>query len=376
MCGFFLIQVPSPRDLSYVVHSGNTTIYEIASRLSPPGPLRPTSSQGLSLFRSFRHLVFTNLDQRVIFDESAITVFLPVDQAWKTLGLTEKYLLSEASGDALRQIMLHNILKGIHYSKDFPVKPETYTTLNGDKVTLHSDGDNLVFDNVEVTMDERDILSENGVAHSLSIVPIPPSIIITPQNLINTTGSTSWLDILHSHNLSSYLDLDSNSTLLIPTDEAISQSPLKTLNPQSIKSLINLHIIPSTNGKAPPDLFSSPAQTHTTLSGKSISVHEIYSDIYSIELNSSSARVLDSGKTSNGAQILLIDKVLFEVDEKTGLAWGKPLAVIIFGVAVTVIVASAIRFAVQRWQRRREMKPLFHSEENGEEEPFLNGATS
>ena len=109
-------------------------------------------------------------------------MLLPVDQAWKTLGLTEKYLLSEASGDALRQIMLHSILKGVHYSKDFPVKPETYTTLNGDKVALHSDGDKLVFDDAEVTVDEQDILAENGVAHSLSIVPIPPSIVITPEN--------------------------------------------------------------------------------------------------------------------------------------------------------------------------------------------------
>jgi uncharacterized surface protein with fasciclin (FAS1) repeats len=303
-------------------------------------------------------------------------VLLPVDQAWKTLGLTEKYLLSETSGDALRQIMLHNILKGVHYLKDFPAKPETYTTLNGDKVTLYSDGDKLVFDDAEVIVDERDILAENGVAHSLSIVPIPPSIIITPQNLINATGSISWLDILDSHNLSSYLDLNSNSTLLIPTDEAILQSPLKTLNAQSIKSLINLHIIPATNGRPPSDLFSSPAQTHITLSGKPISVHKIYSDIYSIELNSSSARILDSGKTSNGAQILLIDQVLFEVDGKTSLGWGKPLAVIIFAIAVTVIVASGVNFVVKRWQRRREMKPLFHSEENGETEPFINGGTS
>ena len=303
-------------------------------------------------------------------------MFLPVDQAWKTLGLTEKYLLSRTSGDALRQIMLHNILKGVHYLKDFPVEPETYTTLNGDKVTLHSEGDKLVFDGIEVTTDERDILAENGVAHSLSIVPIPPSIIITPENLINATGSTSWLDILHSHNLSSFLDLNSNSTLLIPTDEAISRSPLKTLKPQSITSLINLHIIPPTNGKAPPDLFSSPAQTHTTLSGKPISVHKIYSDIYSIELNSSSARILDSGKTSNGAQILLIDNVLFEVDAKTSWGWGTALAVFIFAVAMIVIVASGVNYAIKRWQRQRELKPLFHSEENGEEEPFLNGGTS
>ena len=104
-------------------------------------------------------------------------------------------------------------------------------------------------------------------------------------------------------------------------------------------------------------------------------MHKIYSDIYLIELNSSSARILDSGKTSNGAQILLIDQVLFEVDGTTRLGWAKPLAVIIFAVAVTVILASGVRFAVKWWQKRRNIKPLFHSE-HGEEEPFLNGETS
>ena len=73
---------------------------------------------------------------------------------------------------------------------------------------------------------------------------------------------------------------------------------------------------------------------------------------------------------------MLIDQVLFEVDGENRLKWGKPLAVIIFAVAVTVIIASGVNFAVKRWLRRREMKPLFHSEENGEEEPFLNGGTS
>ena len=74
--------------------------------------------------------------------------------------------------------------------------------------------------------------------------------------------------------------------------------------------------------------------------------------------------------------MFLIDRVLFEVDGKTRVGWGKPIAVIIFAVAVTVIVASGVNFVVRWWLRRGEMKPLFHSEENGEEEPFLNGRTS
>jgi len=299
-------------------------------------------------------------------------VFLPVDQAWKTLGLTEKYLLSDTAGDSLKQVLLHSILKGVHYSKDFPSTSKTFTSLNGEKVDLYTDRDHLIFDGTRFTMDEKDILATNGVAHSLSSVPIPSDVIITPENLINATGSTSWHTILTETNSTEFLNLNSNYTLLIPTDEALSSSPL---NSESIKSLINFHIIPPINGQ-PIDLFSS--SKITTLSGQTIIIRKVYTDIYSIHFNSTNtvqARILDQGKTSNGAQILLIDGILFDPVGGAKLHWAKPISVIIFAVAMIVIIASGVGFIVRWWQRRREMKPLFHGENSEEAEPFLNGGS-
>ena len=365
--------------LMYVVRSGNTLIYEVAGQLTPPGALRPTSSQGLSLFRSFHHLVSTGLDQQILFDEDAITVLLPEDHAWKTLGLAERFLLSEDSRDALRKVMLHGILKGVHYSKDFSSKSRTYTSLNGDKVSIHLDGKNLIFDdlNLRVAMGEHDILSSNGVAHSLSAVPIPSQVIITPENLINATGLSSWRDILKKYNLTRYLDLNENHTLLIPSDEAINKSPVSSLNDDAIKRLINFHIIPPINGNPPPDLLTDTPILQKTLAGNSIFVHRVYTDVWSIQVNNStnSARILDHGKTTNGAQILLIDQVLFEPTD-VKWSWAKPLAVVIFAVAMTVTVASGVSYGIRIWQRRREAKPLFHSADPAESEPFLNGGTA
>jgi uncharacterized surface protein with fasciclin (FAS1) repeats len=361
------------RDVTNIEHADNTVIYNVASKLSPPGPLRPTSSEGLSLFRSFRHLVSTKLDQRILFDENAITVLLPVDHAWKSLGLAEKYLLSKSSGDDLRKVLLHCILKGVHYSRDLPSHGKTFESLDGDKVVLHINAKGLVFDDlgITVTMDERDILASNGVAHSLSTVPIPSTVVITPDNLINATGATKWREILKQHDLAQYFDLNSNHTLLIPTNEAIRTSPLKTLKPDDIKSLIAFHIIPPTNGHAPANLLTDTPVIQHTLAGRAIQVRKIYTDIWSIQVNDSTntARVLDQGKTSTGAQILLIDKVLFE--PKQQFSWAKPLAVIIFGVAMTVIIASAVGFGVRRYQKQKETKPLFQADE--EQEHFLNG---
>jgi uncharacterized surface protein with fasciclin (FAS1) repeats len=357
-----------------IVHSGNTIIYNIVSRLSPPGPLRPTSSEGLSLLRSFHHLIATKLDQRILIDEVAITAFLPVDHAWKQLGLAERYLTSSEAGSDLQKVLLNCIFKGIHYSKDLSSK-SSFRNLNGEKVTLRIDGENVVFPDlgIHATMEEQDILSSNGVAHSLSVVPIPASILVTPDNLINATGATAWRDILEKYNLKQYLDVDSNHTLLIPTDEAIHRSPLKTLKEKDIKSVIDFHVIPPINGQAPADLLSDKPISQHTLSGRSISAQRIYQDVWSIQINDStdSARVLDQGKTSTGAQILLIDQVLFEPSEVKH-SWIVPISIFIFAVAMTVVIAAGVSFAIRKWQKHRETKPLFENTE--EQEPFLNGS--
>ena len=52
--------------------------------------------------------------------------------------------------------------------------------------------------------------------------------------------------------------------------------------------------------------------------------------------------------------------------------WAKVIAVIIVGVAVSVMVAAGVGWVVNWVQRRRETKPLFENEEE-EREPFLNG---
>jgi len=335
--------------------------------LSPPGPLRPTALQGLSLFRSFHHLVATNLDQRVLFDETAITVLLPVDRAWKQLGLTEKYLLSDAAGEALCEVMLSSILKGVHYFKDFSSKTKQYTSLSGETVRLHMEEGKLVFDDlgISMSMDERDILAANGVGHSLSSVPIPPSVKITPENLINATDSTDWLEILHKNNLMHVVSPSSNHTLLIPTDKAVRSSPV---NPSLF---IPYHIIPpQQNGSPQPDLLSLSSEKIHTLSGTRFQISQDYPDVYTLRMEGTNqtARVLDAGKTSTGAQVLLIDAVLWEVAPPGKWNWARPVAVIIFAVAVCVVSASGVRLAVRWWRRRREEKPLFVDQSVGEEE--------
>ena len=354
------------------VHAGNTIIYNLATKLSPPGPLRPTTSEGLSLFRSFHHLVYTGLDQRVIFDENAITALLPSDKAWSAMGLAERYLLSEEAKEDLKKVLLECVLEGVYYSIDFSEESRRIKTLSGETISLRGVEGDLVFEDkdLKVHMAERDILAANGVGHSISAVPLPKSVVITPENLINATGFKGWLNILHEYDLSSYLDINSHHTLLIPTDEAIRSASLDTLKQEIIASLIDYHIIPPIDGHPPPDLLTETPSKVTTLSGKSLKIKQIYPSVWTIQTNSSTvaARVLDQGKTSQGTQILLIDAVLFEPIASAG-GWARAIAVVIFGVAVVVIIAAGVGFVVRWVQRRKETKPLFADEER---EPFLD----
>ena len=340
-----------------LVHAGNTTIYSIKEKLTPPGALRPTSSQGMDLFRSFRHLVSMNLEQRVLFDESGITALLPVDQAWKDLGLTEKYLLSASAGDSLKRVLLHCILKGVHYFDDFTEKQTKYTTIEGEEIEIRSQGnDHLVFDgqpHLKAKVDERDILSTNGVGHSLSIVPIPSTITISPENLINATGQTKWLSLLQRHS-PEYLLLNSSHTLLIPLDAAISSSSGTT---PRLSELLNFHIIPPTSS-GPVDLLAFPETAASTLSGQTLKIHKIYDNTYTININNTSgafARILEQGKTSSGAQVLLIDGVLLG-PPVGGWTIATLVAVGLTGVAVTVGIAGSVGWGIRVWQRRRDGK--------------------
>jgi uncharacterized surface protein with fasciclin (FAS1) repeats len=327
----------------------------------------------MSLFRSFHHLIATNLDQRIIFDEKAITVFLPVDQAWKLLGLTETYLLSSEAGDSLSKILLNGILNGIHYSKDFSKHSKEYPTLGDHNAIIHSEGDILNFNGENVTMSEHDILSQNGVAHSLSQVIIPSNVVITPENLINATGSSIWLNLLKSYNLSEYLDLNANYTLLIPTDDAINTTEILSLAGNTFKDIVETHIIPPQNGH-PKKLLGARSKVKQTLSGKNISIHEIYPDIWSVQIdNSTSARVLDQGRTSHGSQIVLIDRVLYSpyISRSTNWVWARPIGLFIVGVAVIVSVLAGGNYIVKKWRAGRT-KPLFAGDAE-ETEPLFNG---
>lgn len=351
-----------------LVKVGNTYIYEITGNLSPPGPLRPTVVGDVSLFRSFRHLAALKLDQRILFDETAITVLLPDDRAWAKLGLAEKYLLSEAAGNALEKIMLSCVLKGVYYFADFNVNGKEYATLSGEKVTIFGTGLHVPGSRSYAYMDRKDILANNGVGHSLLSVPIPASVQITPEALIKATGQTAWLELLHKANFTHFLDLGSNYTLLIPTNRSLSASPVDP------SLYIPNHVIPPRRGYPRWVVPSNPQLE--TLSGVPLEVSHVYGSGWMIKTGASqTARILDFGDTSAGSQVVLIDTVLWKSGRRSKWDWVKLIAAVIFAVAVCVVVVSGVMSAVKWWRRQREEKPPFVEGPGDEEEqePLLDG---
>jgi uncharacterized surface protein with fasciclin (FAS1) repeats len=348
--------------------AGNTTIYTLKGELLPPGPLRPTATQALSLFRSFHHLVSVGLDHRVLFEERGVTVFMPDDEAWRELGVTERYLLGETG--VLERVLLRCVVREVEYSEGFTSDGKEYNSLEGGTVSIAFDGEEVTFDGIRGKMLEPDILAQNGVGHSLSFVPFPEDVTVGAEHLANLTGTQTWFSLLRQHNLSEYLSPSNPSTLLVPTDSALSAFPLTTMSRSTILTLLKLHIIPRPSAE-PVNLLTPNTHT-TTLSNHTLSIHEIYRDTYTITSpNGPPVRVLDHALLlPSKSQLLLLDSVLLPPAVNSH----PVLTIVAAGIFLLALGVSVVVGGRWLWWRvkGRETKPLFYRDEE-ESEPLLNG---
>lgn len=102
--------------------------------------------------------------------EGPFAVFAPTDAAFAALpeGLVAT-LLEDPTGD-LAQILLYHVVGSEIMSKDL-VSGERVATLNGEKITISSEGGSFYVDNAKISI--ADIKADNGVVHVIDAVIIP-----------------------------------------------------------------------------------------------------------------------------------------------------------------------------------------------------------
>jgi uncharacterized surface protein with fasciclin (FAS1) repeats len=111
--------------------------------------------------------------EEVLGAKGTYTIFAPTDEAFDKLpaGTLGKLLLPE-NKEKLRSLLLYHVIPGNVLSVD--MKDGEVKTMNGEKVEVDVDGDNVEVGDTKVF--SVDVMASNGVMHSIGEVMVPKSL--------------------------------------------------------------------------------------------------------------------------------------------------------------------------------------------------------
>lgn len=194
----------------------------------------------------------TGLDTTLADTNSKFTVFAPTDDAFALLGQeTIDALLLDT--DTLTDILTYHVISGeVNAATAVSLAGTTVEMVNGSKVALSLDGENLLVNTVTVTT--TDIQTDNGIIHVIDAVLMPPAENNEPTaNIVETAVAngnfTTLVAALKATNLDLVLADESKSfTVFAPTDAAfalVGEETINTLlaNSDVLKSILLQHVI-------------------------------------------------------------------------------------------------------------------------------------
>ncbi|NVK25453.1 MAG: fasciclin domain-containing protein [Gammaproteobacteria bacterium] len=185
--------------------------------------------------------------------DASFTVFAPTDAAFDLLGAdTINGLLQDT--DTLTGILTYHVLPGaVDASTAISLAGNTADTVNGAKIGLSLDGDNLLVNTATVV--QTDITTDNGIIHVIDAVLMPPmmSDASPTSNIVETAvaaGSfTTLVSALEATGLDSVLaDESSEFTVFAPTDAAFAMLDPAVLdrlleNPDDLSAILLQHVV-------------------------------------------------------------------------------------------------------------------------------------
>lgn len=305
----------------YVV--GNTTIFAIRGSLDMP----PTLDLAVgSMFQSSQSATYlNNLELLDLPTKKGWTVLLPTTRAWENLGLVKTYL--ESNTTALRGVLESLIFLRPFYSNSEPLDTQL---LDGTNTSVHiikpeaarldqgryfpTSRFSIMVEDNEFHIETPNVLSTNGVVHSVSDVHIPLHVDITPTDILHSVDARIFVDLLIARNLSQVLNPDNSYTILAPSDQALMAANV-TIDTPDIDILLRLHVIPNN----PVHEFLDIGKNVESLeSGIHLAAKELNSGLFLVSIvegDGREIRVLNRGDTavrdaSNVTTILYVDRFL------------------------------------------------------------------
>ncbi|KIY70178.1 carnitine/acyl carnitine carrier [Cylindrobasidium torrendii FP15055 ss-10] len=228
------------------VDAGNGALFGINKMLEPPPDLATVLSQTPSL--SYFNSLLTPDIHKALNSTSALTLFLPTNEAWNSLDKLERtYLESEFASDDLAKILnMHAVSEGVSWSDAFH-PALNLTTIDGQNLEIVVSPDKTMVGQADLV--EADIYASNGVLHIVNSLMIPPGALqITPEKYLLALNCTSFVSLIHSTNLTSLVnDTEAKYTILAPQDDIFTFFDEPTLpepGSEELKKMLQYHFLP------------------------------------------------------------------------------------------------------------------------------------
>ena len=301
---------------------GNHLIYKISKDIQLPGDFISSINPFFQCSNSLNFLKQLDLLE-LKPNKEGYSIFLPCFNSWSYLDLNFEYIKKNETAQNL--IMRNLILDGLIYS-DLKNNTElkTHNHLN-EEVSVSILDPNSKNDSVYVEISSqpepvrltknKDIFFNQGVIHLLKEVYLPSVVDISLKDLIRTTGTSEFLDLLESYkDLLPIFNHDNPHSLLIPTSSSLLFEGING-NYTRLKEFLNLHIIP---GNSTTNLINCDGKISTNF-GESLICSEISPNNYLLKLENgldNEVRILKKGcSTFND------ESCIFLIDRPISLKW-------------------------------------------------------
>jgi uncharacterized surface protein with fasciclin (FAS1) repeats len=382
----------------------NQIIYPLAQSLVLPRD--PLSRLPVNLeLSTFVASLYASAADEIVAKARGITIFAPTNEAFGRLGLLAKYLLLPESKKKLEKVATYHAVRGVFYNQLMGDGELREPTLADSNIVLNKTKDGFFVrgsgaaDGSDRTVIgqvvEADILTSNGVIHTIDRVQLPDGLDVTNRNLLSAEGTNSLLNLLERVNLKQQvldsLDKDKPYTILAPTDRAFGKWDLAGLldDPERLLKIARLHILPialprldldprSASSGYNYDIFGhkhhddkdDDRKDHPDIPYIGVDLPTLEDDVhvviskgisggYSVKVKGNlqnDADIINMGRASNNGGVLVIDHVLTppSIQRARGLPWWAIALIVIASFIGAAIVAAAAYLGWRYYKSRRE----------------------
>jgi transforming growth factor-beta-induced protein len=268
------------------IEASNGVIHVIDKVLLPPGDLIAVATAAGKFTKLAQALTSAGLVSALQGD-GPFTVFAPTDDAFAKLSAVP-------TGDALKNVLLYHVIKGIVGPLDLKEGGAAVTL--ADSPVLFSLKDGAKIDNAKITT--TNVVAKNGVIHIIDTVIVPPTDDIVATAVAAGTF-TKLANALTSAGLVSALQAKGPFTVFAPTDAAFNAlSSVPTGD--ALKNVLLYHVVNGAIGSGDLKAGSVP----TLLTDKNLTVD------LSSGVNNNTATVTKADILTKNGIIHVVDKVL------------------------------------------------------------------